>query len=186
MRKHVTHESLNISLISHIFKTYILESFFNFRKNKLSSHHAVMLCMCIYSNSQSDEENETEIDESDSFDKRNGSEIYNLNEILSGSSSHNHHHPIHVNVEAVKEDKQQQKAKRYYIYSHTTLNDTNIDDDDDELMNRNNDKSRKIRSSLLQPNRKQISRNISLVLENLLKSYENSQLPTHGQGLISH
>ncbi|CAO1385358.1 unnamed protein product [Diamesa hyperborea] len=31
--------------------------------------------------------------------------------------------------------------------------------------------------------RKQVSRNISLVLENLLKSYENSQLPTHGLGI---
>lgn len=29
-----------------------------------------------------------------------------------------------------------------------------------------------------------VSRNITLVLENLLKNYENSQLPTHGKGMI--
>lgn len=29
-----------------------------------------------------------------------------------------------------------------------------------------------------------LSRNISIILENLLKSYEQSQLPTHGQGGI--
>lgn len=28
-----------------------------------------------------------------------------------------------------------------------------------------------------------LSRNISILLENLLKSYEQSQLPTHGQGM---
>lgn len=28
-----------------------------------------------------------------------------------------------------------------------------------------------------------VSKNITLVLENLLKNYENSQLPTHGQGI---
>jgi hypothetical protein len=148
----------------------------------------MFIFLYFYSNSQSDEENETETD--DNFDKHNRSEIYNLSEILSETSKHyissssptttshhHHHHSIDVNEE-VKDEKQ--KTKRYYIYSHTTIvNDTNIDND--ELMNRD-EKSRKIRSSL-QPNRKQISRNISLVLENLLKSYENSQLPTHGQGL---
>lgn len=29
-----------------------------------------------------------------------------------------------------------------------------------------------------------LSKNISFLLENLLKHYENSHLPTHGQGLI--
>lgn len=29
-----------------------------------------------------------------------------------------------------------------------------------------------------------VSRNITLVLENLLKNYENSQLPTHGKGML--
>lgn len=29
-----------------------------------------------------------------------------------------------------------------------------------------------------------VSRNITLVLENLLKNYENSQLPTHGKGKV--
>lgn len=28
-----------------------------------------------------------------------------------------------------------------------------------------------------------VSKNITLVLENLLKNYENSQLPTHGKGM---
>ena len=28
-----------------------------------------------------------------------------------------------------------------------------------------------------------VSKNISIILENLLKSYENSQLPTHGLGI---
>lgn len=27
-----------------------------------------------------------------------------------------------------------------------------------------------------------LSKNITMILENLLKSYENSQMPTHGQG----
>lgn len=31
-----------------------------------------------------------------------------------------------------------------------------------------------------------VSKNITMVLENLLKNYENSQLPTHGKGCILH
>lgn len=82
--------------------------------------------------------------------------------------------------------------KRYYIYSHIKHVNGTIDDDDD-VMNHSSDKSderttsRKIRSSaskISDYDRKQVSKNISMVLENLLMSYENSQLPTHGQGLI--
>lgn len=128
--------------------------------------------------SQSDE-SETETD--DNFDKRNGSEIYNLSEILSGSSSSHYElqqqprHDYIASSEHSNHQKETTKEKRYYIYSHTkTFNDT--EDDDASI------KSRKIRSSILSE-RKQVSRNISMVLENLLKSYENSQLPTHGLGL---
>lgn len=68
---------------------------------------------------------------------------------------------------------------RYYIYSHVKTIDSNGDGESNQ-----NEKSRKIRSSQTS-NRKQVSKNISMVLENLLMSYENSQLPTHGQGLIN-
>jgi hypothetical protein len=75
---------------------------------------------------------------------------------------------------------------RYYIYSHTKQTD------DDETNNQahkeaedeGEEKSRKERSAAPLSDRKRISRNISLVLENLLMSYENSQLPTHGEGLL--
>lgn len=73
-------------------------------------------------------------------------------------------------------DEKSKTKDRYYIY-----NIKNVDDDAEEINHDNGDKSRKIRSSTLS-DRKQVSRNISMVLENLLMSYENSQLPTHGQG----
>lgn len=84
-------------------------------------------------------------------------------------------------------EKKQTQEKRYYIYSHIKhVNGTAIDD---EMMHNDNSDdiiSRKIRSNKISDfDRKQISKNISMVLENLLMSYENSQLPTHGQGLIS-
>lgn len=62
----------------------------------------------------------------------------------------------------------EKKKERYYIYSHTR---SPLAKDDDEKI----EKNRKARSSTL--DRKQVSRNISLVLENLLMSYEKSQLP---------
>jgi len=69
---------------------------------------------------------------------------------------------------------------RYYIYSHTK----NAPDSGAEETKQQQDKSRPPRSApSLSADRKQVSRNISLVLENLLMSYDNSQLPTHGQGL---
>lgn len=88
-------------------------------------------------------------------------------------------------------DRKQTQEKRYYIYSIKNVNGTIDDNDDDEMIR--NDKSddidkisRKTRSSnkISDYDRKQVSKNISMVLENLLMSYENSQLPTHGQGLI--
>jgi hypothetical protein len=62
----------------------------------------------------------------------------------------------------------EKKKERYYIYSHTRSPLANEDEEKSE-------KNRKARSSTL--DRKQVSRNISLVLENLLMSYEKSQLP---------
>lgn len=65
---------------------------------------------------------------------------------------------------------------RYYIY-----NIRNVNSDDEKFNHDYDEKRRNIRSSTLS-DRKQVSHNISMVLENLLMSYENSQLPTHGQG----
>ncbi|XP_070491785.1 gamma-aminobutyric acid receptor subunit alpha-1 isoform X5 [Chironomus tepperi] len=81
---------------------------------------------------------------------------------------------------------EKEKTKeRYYIYSHSKKVDnyaeTRINNQIEENMEAD-DKIRKIRSSS-SADRKQVSRNISLVLENLLMSYENSQLPTHGEGI---
>lgn len=83
---------------------------------------------------------------------------------------------------------EKEKTKeRYYIYSHIKK----VDNDEETSINNQiidenagtDDKIRKARSSS-SADRKQVSRNISLVLENLLMSYENSQLPTHGEGLL--
>jgi hypothetical protein len=73
------------------------------------------------------------------------------------------------------EEKAKTKEKRYYIYNYAT---EKTNRDENEI---NAEKSRKVRSSSAS-DRKQVSKNISMVLENLLKSYENSQLPTHGEG----
>lgn len=120
-------------------------------------------------------------------DSRNTRKVYNLTDILSTPSNgfYKYEHQqkqtyeqLHYKPSAAASSDEKMKAKdRYYIYSHIK----SVDDDADEI-NHDGDKSRKIRSSTLF-DRKQVSRNISMVLENLLKSYENSQLPTHGQGL---
>lgn len=83
---------------------------------------------------------------------------------------------------------EKEKTKeRYYIYSHIKKVDTDGETGiNNQIIEENagtDDKIRKIRSSS-SSDRKQVSRNISLVLENLLMSYENSQLPTHGEGLL--
>lgn len=135
-----------------------------------------------FSNSKSDESDDNESDEN-----RNGRRIYNLTDILSTPSSgfykpaspqkqpdeRDNYKPLFSTDEKTKTKDQ----NRYYIYSH--VKSMNVYDVDEELSR--DDKSRKIRSSTLS-DRKQVSRNISMVLENLLMSYENSQLPTHGQG----
>jgi hypothetical protein len=120
----------------------------------------------------------------DDVDSRHGRKIYNLTDILSTPSSGFYKYERHQQKQAYKQlhytpspapvEKPQIKD-RYYIYSHTKS-----DNDGAEDRNRD-DSSRKVRSSTLS-DRKQVSRNISMVLENLLMSYENSQLPTHGQG----
>ncbi|CRL04831.1 CLUMA_CG017884, isoform A [Clunio marinus] len=123
-------------------------------------------------------------DESDD-DNVDSRKIYNLTDILTTPSSgfyiYEHHQQkqsheeLHYKPFSSSNEKTKTKD-RYYIYSHVK---TAKDDEDD--MN-HSDNSRKIRSSVLS-DRKQVSRNISMVLENLLMSYENSQLPTHGEGL---
>ena len=117
-------------------------------------------------------------DERNDFDSGNDKKVYNLTDILSSPSGFHkyewqqkHHYESKSSSTDTKT-----KEKRYYIYSHKT-------DASAEEINRD-DKSRKIRSSPLS-DRKQISKNISMVLENLLMSYENSQLPTHDEGLTS-
>lgn len=130
----------------------------------------------------------SKIDENDDDDdRRNGKIIYNLTDILSTSSSGFYkyerqqklpYEQIHYKPSSSSDEKPKTK-ERYYIYSHVKAEV----DDVAEGVNHDGDKSRKIRSSPLS-DRKQVSRNISMVLENLLMSYENSQLPTHGEGLL--
>lgn len=76
--------------------------------------------------------------------------------------------------------------KRYYIYSINQNNADNVTDDIHQINNVDSKEHDRQRRSTpeLKMDRKQVSRNISLVLENLLKSYENSQLPTHGLGKV--
>lgn len=130
----------------------------------------------LFSDSKSDESDNDD-------DRRYGGKIHNLTDILSTPSSGFHkyeHQKKESYVQPSTSSDEKSKTKdRYYIY-----NIRNVDDDAEEINRDDGDKSRKIRSSTLS-DRKQVSRNISMVLENLLKSYENSQLPTHGQGLLS-
>lgn len=121
-------------------------------------------------------------DNVDSDDSRNARKIYNLTDILSTPSSAFYKYepqqkqPYEQLYYSPSAPDEKAKTKdRYYIYSHSRRTDDDVD------VNRDDDKSRKTRS-LSVSDRKQISRNISMVLENLLKSYENSQLPTHGEG----
>lgn len=65
------------------------------------------------------------------------------------------------------------------------------DDSADELLLSNyiNDTYEPLGTNVWRRNTKRsindaVSKNITLVLENLLKNYENSQLPTHGKGKI--
>lgn len=146
---------------------------------------------------KSDEDIETETVADEAFDRRNVRKIYNLSEILAGSSSmferqkkkqnfmDNTKKSMHHN-EQDDGEKRKMPQKRYYIYSHTKHVNGTIDDDDESDKSEEEKISRKIRSSTANKisdyDRKQVSKNISMVLENLLMSYENSQLPTHGQG----
>lgn len=61
------------------------------------------------------------------------------------------------------------------------MNNRMYEDEADDI--NGDEKSRKTRSTS-SADRKQVSRNISMVLENLLMSYENSQLPTHAEGSL--
>lgn len=116
----------------------------------------------------------------DSLDTRNDKKVYNLTDILSTPRSSyrtewQQKQSKEQHYKSPSSSDEKTKEKRYYIYSHKTV------DDATEEINRD-DKSRKIRSSSLW-DRKQVSKNISMVLNDLLMSYENSQLPTHGEGL---
>ncbi|KAG5682912.1 hypothetical protein PVAND_012230 [Polypedilum vanderplanki] len=134
-----------------------------------------------------------ENDEADD-DRRSDGKIYNITDILSTTSSdfyreqqqqqqfylHNQLRYISstVSSSAAASSSNSKTKDRYYIYSHTKR----VNNDDEEQPEEDDEeKTRKARSPPFS-DRKQVSRNISLVLENLLKSYENSQLPTHAEG----
>lgn len=95
-------------------------------------------------------------------------------------SSHHYERPRHY-LSAKPSQTAFAKPDRYYIYSAKKVRqDPSIKDDDINIR-----KSRSAPSLInkrTSDDRKTVSRNISMVLENLLQSYENSQLPTHGQG----
>lgn len=124
-------------------------------------------------------------DESDyDGDIRKEKKVYNLSDILSTPPSGFYHNEYqqrqsfeHLHYKPSQDN--EKKKERYYIYSHIK----SVVNDDVEEIHQQEDSNRKVRSSSM--DRKQVSRNISMVLENLLMSYENSQLPTHGEGLIN-
>lgn len=69
------------------------------------------------------------------------------------------------------------KQKRYYIYNKVINYST--------ISNETQSNRRRSRSAMDKRTTDDfVSKNISLLLENLLKSYENSQLPTHGEGKL--
>lgn len=114
-------------------------------------------------------------------DSGNVREIYNITDILSTPSIGFYKYepqqklPYEQYKAPKSSDEKAETKDRYYIYSIQSINN-----DGAEEINRD-EKTRNIWSSTLS-DRKSVSRNISMVLENLLMSYENSQLPTHGQG----
>ncbi|KAL7030184.1 hypothetical protein ACKWTF_006564 [Chironomus riparius] len=162
--------------------------------------------MAVENDTQFDEESfeqqdDYSSDENDDGDRRNEGKIYNLTDILTTASSdlyeqqqrqfylHNQLHYVPSDISApttMKPTEKEKTKERYYIYSHIKK----VDDDAETRINNQiieenagtDEKIRKARSSS-SSDRKQVSRNISLVLENLLMSYENSQLPTHGEGI---
>lgn len=69
------------------------------------------------------------------------------------------------------------KQKRYYIYNKV-INYSTISNDTQSNRRRSRSAMDKRTTDDF------VSKNISLLLENLLKSYENSQLPTHGEGKL--
>lgn len=123
--------------------------------------------------------------------KENPKRNYNMTDIL--FSTQNYERPRHylsakspVNKPSpqIPSSSTIGKLDRYYIYSAKKVRQ-----DLASIKNEEDVKVRIARSSPSQGNkrtsddRKTVSRNISMVLENLLMSYENSQLPTHGQGM---
>lgn len=113
--------------------------------------------------------------------------IYNLSDILSTASSTSYAHQqrqiyfqeeLHHSIPTLESiipigANKDMKNERYYIYSHTRK-PYDTDEEEKRIISKS-EKNRRERSSTL--DRKQVSRNISLVLENLLMSYEKSQLP---------
>ncbi|XP_049531041.1 gamma-aminobutyric acid receptor subunit alpha-6 isoform X2 [Anopheles darlingi] len=86
------------------------------------------------------------------------------------------------------------RSQRYYIYGNSGMRSIDVPESNpveasgSELLGRTGD----IPSGLLPVDRRfkrrsavddVLSKNITLILENLLKRYENSQMPTHGQGV---
>ncbi|KPI91198.1 Gamma-aminobutyric acid receptor subunit alpha-6 [Papilio xuthus] len=94
--------------------------------------------------------------------------------------------PISLTSLNSQDDAPTQDAAR--IFSATTKNVTSLqwDDISDDLLFTNSNETQDY-DNVWKNNQKRsindaVSRNITLVLENLLKNYENSQLPTHGKG----
>jgi hypothetical protein len=147
---------------------------------------------------------QTNSDESVDVDiRRNDEKVYNLTDILSASSSdyyreqqeqHKKQFYLHNQLfyppptlssssTSAKAKEKAKKPERYYIYSHVTRPTNDAENRGHYDKGQRSRQARSSSSKDVSPSeRKQISRNISLVLENLLMSYENSQLPTHGEG----
>jgi hypothetical protein len=121
--------------------------------------------------------------------------IRNLtNQFFHGRISSHPHQPDYRKHELTNEHRLDKPPKqaRYYIYSVRPATKEERSDNDELIRIRyqklvdprqvnltdNPVRSRRTRTAIDDV----VSKNISMVLENLLKSYENSQLPTHGQG----
>lgn len=79
---------------------------------------------------------------------------------------------------------QGKNSERYYIYSAKKISNDFPSEDEIKSRKPRSSSSLSLGSKRTPDDRKTVSKNISMVLENLLMSYENSQLPTHGQGIF--
>jgi hypothetical protein len=118
---------------------------------------------------------------SNSINSENSKINYTIGDIL--YSPNQYERPRHHLSANPTPAHQVKKQNRYYIYS--VQKSSNDYPTDSEIKSRNPRSSPTLgNNKRTTDDRKTISKNISMVLENLLQSYENSQLPTHNTGKL--